>query len=148
MNWKWYSDSCGGNLVGTGTSIAVSPVVTTTYFARGEGGCAVSGLCGSITITVNPIPAPVISGASTFCPGNSATLDAGTFSSYNWSTGATTQNITVSTTGTFSVTVTNAFGCTETVSTTINACQVTLNLKAYLQGFYNGGGFMQGIGPG
>ena len=145
INWKWYSDSCGGNLVGTGTSIAVSPVVTTTYFARGEGGCAVSGICGSITITVNPIPAPVISGTSTFCPGNSATLDAGVFSSYNWSTGATTQTITASSAGTYSVTVTNAFGCTGTVSTTINACQITLNLKAYLQGFYIGGGFMQAV---
>ena len=38
-NWKWYSGSCGGTLVGTGTSVSVSPTVTTTYFARGEGGC-------------------------------------------------------------------------------------------------------------
>jgi len=51
-NWKWYSGSCGGTLVGTGTSVTVSPKVTTTYYARGEGGCVTPGACASITITV------------------------------------------------------------------------------------------------
>lgn len=55
--WVWYSDSCGGNgtnFVGTGTSVTVAQSVTTTYFVRGEGGCAPKpGNCGSVTITVN-----------------------------------------------------------------------------------------------
>ncbi len=38
-NWQWYSGSCGGTSVGSGTSVSVSPGVTTTYYARGEGGC-------------------------------------------------------------------------------------------------------------
>jgi uncharacterized delta-60 repeat protein len=51
-NWKWYSNSCGGTLVGTGNSITVSPNRTTTYYLRGEGGCVTPGACVSITITV------------------------------------------------------------------------------------------------
>ncbi len=52
-HWQWYSGSCGGTAVGQGTSISVSPVTTTTYYARGEGYC--DGIaCGLITVTVNP----------------------------------------------------------------------------------------------
>jgi hypothetical protein len=55
-HWQWYSGSCGGTAIDTGSSITVSPASTTTYFARGEGGCVSSAPCGSITITVNTIP--------------------------------------------------------------------------------------------
>ncbi|MEI2420462.1 hypothetical protein V6O07_09315, partial [Arthrospira platensis SPKY2] len=30
----WYTGSCGGTLVGTGSPLTVSPTVTTTYYAR------------------------------------------------------------------------------------------------------------------
>ncbi|MEQ8363364.1 MAG: PKD domain-containing protein [Cyclobacteriaceae bacterium] len=47
------------------------------------------------------------------CTGNTINLDAGNpGSAYLWSTGESTQVITVSTAGTYSVTVTNAQGCT------------------------------------
>ena len=49
--WQWYSGSCDGTIVGSGTSIAVSPAVTTTYYAQGEGN-GTTGSCGSITIIV------------------------------------------------------------------------------------------------
>lgn len=52
--WKWYSGSCGGTYVGTGNPIAVSPTVTTTYYARAEG-CDIT-TCAVRTITVNNIP--------------------------------------------------------------------------------------------
>ena len=39
-NWRWYTGSCGGTAIGTGTSITVTPAATTTYYARGEGGCS------------------------------------------------------------------------------------------------------------
>ena len=54
IDWEWYSGSCGGTSVGSGTSIIVSPSVTTTYFVRGEGGCATPGTCADVTVTVNP----------------------------------------------------------------------------------------------
>jgi len=63
-HWQWYSGSCGGTPVGTGTSILVSPTATTTYYARGEGGCTTPGTCGSVTITVTGPGTP--SGANVF----------------------------------------------------------------------------------
>ncbi len=47
-NWVWYAGSCGGTPVGTGTSVNLSLTEGTTYYVRGEGGCAVTGPCGSI----------------------------------------------------------------------------------------------------
>ena len=50
--WKWYSGSCGGTLVGTGTTQTVTPLATTTYYVRAEGDCNVT-TCQTVTITVN-----------------------------------------------------------------------------------------------
>lgn len=55
-HWQWYSGSCGGTKLDTGSTITVSPNATTTYFARGEGGCGPVGNCGSITINVKTTP--------------------------------------------------------------------------------------------
>ncbi|MGY5352331.1 Calx-beta domain-containing protein [Wenyingzhuangia sp. IMCC45533] len=52
--WRVYSGSCGGTLVGTttGSSLIVTPPTgSTTYFVRGEGGAASVGSCGTRTIT-------------------------------------------------------------------------------------------------
>jgi hypothetical protein len=57
--WTWYSGSCGGTPVGTGTSINVTVNSTTTYYVRGEVGCI--GVCAAITVgdtTVPTITAP------------------------------------------------------------------------------------------
>ncbi len=54
--WVWYADECGLNPVGTGTSLVVSPEETTTYFVRGESGCASTGLCAGTIVTVIPLP--------------------------------------------------------------------------------------------
>jgi len=52
-SWRWYTASCGGTLVGTGNSITVTPGATTTYYVRGEGGCApAAGPCATKTVTV------------------------------------------------------------------------------------------------
>lgn len=51
-SYVWYSGSCGGTYVGTGTSITVSPVVATTYYVRIEGDCNVTS-CVSMPITFN-----------------------------------------------------------------------------------------------
>lgn len=55
------------------------------------------------------------------CIGDSVILDAGNGGAiYLWSTGATTQTISVKTIGTYSVTVTNLNNCTSTDEITIN----------------------------
>ncbi len=74
----WYTGGCGTTFVGTGSPLVVAPHASTTYFARARrtSDSAVSTSCGSVTLTVNPLPtAP--SGASSdrsgFCE-----LDGGT----------------------------------------------------------------------
>jgi uncharacterized repeat protein (TIGR03803 family) len=52
--WQWYSGSCGGTPIGTGVNLVVSPGITTTYYVRGEGGCATPASCSNaVTVTVN-----------------------------------------------------------------------------------------------
>ncbi|HEY0158457.1 MAG TPA: hypothetical protein VGF28_14335, partial [Thermoanaerobaculia bacterium] len=92
----------------TTQTITVSTSGTYTVTVTGAGGCTGSD---SHTVTINGALTPVITGPTSAC--DTATLDAGTgFQSYLWSTGETTQTITVSATGTYSVTVTGAGGCT------------------------------------
>jgi gliding motility-associated-like protein len=71
---------------------------------------------GTATVTVNANPVATISGASTYCTGSTATLNAGAgFAQYNWSTGATTQTVNVTDANNpITVTVTNAAGCSTT----------------------------------
>jgi hypothetical protein len=50
--WNWYTGSCGGSFIGTGTSINVTPSSTTTYYVRAEGTCNTTA-CVSFTVNVN-----------------------------------------------------------------------------------------------
>lgn len=71
------------------------------------------------TITVNPIPAaPTVTpgGPTTFCAGGSVTLTSSSATGNTWSTGETTQTITVNSGSTVTVTAT-ALGCTSPSST-------------------------------
>lgn len=83
-----------------------------------------TGVCVSTssttTVVVNPVPTASISagGATTFCQGLNVVLTASAGSSWLWSNGATTQSITVTTSGNYSVTVTNSFGCSATSAAT------------------------------
>ncbi|MBK9449662.1 MAG: T9SS type A sorting domain-containing protein [Bacteroidetes bacterium] len=116
-----------------------APGTTFTYqWSSGQTTQDISGLgAGTYTVTVTdmetgcsqtlsttltaPIPPKYgIAGQSGFCQGGSVTLDAGLgYSNYLWSTGATTQTITVSAAGTYSVTVTTLAGCQSTASKTV-----------------------------
>ncbi len=72
-------------------------------------GC-VGTACTTISVSSNPVPS--ITGPTTNCQGGTVTLTTGSFTTYSWSNGATTQSIAVTTTGTYYVTVSNAAGCT------------------------------------
>jgi len=53
--WSWYQNACNGAVVGTGTSLTVSPVVTSTYYVNGTGGCVPpGGSCLNMTISIYP----------------------------------------------------------------------------------------------
>ena len=74
----------------------------------------------SINIAVSAPAATITpSGPTSFCSGGSVVLTANSGTSWLWSTGATTQSITVSTNETVTVDVTNADGCTATSAPTV-----------------------------
>lgn len=50
--WKWYSGTCNGLAVATGSEVELKPLSSTTYFVRGEGYCNKTP-CTSIVIAVN-----------------------------------------------------------------------------------------------
>lgn len=91
--WTWYSASCGGTPVGTGSSISVSPTANTTYFVRAEGSCNTT-TCASTAITVNSlslIPTGISSAGDTICHGNATMLSVdggalGTGATWQWYT--------------------------------------------------------------
>ena len=56
-SWKWYKNACGGICIGSGSSLVVMPICTTTYYVRSEGGSCGTTTCMSITVTVNNKPA-------------------------------------------------------------------------------------------
>ncbi len=64
-----------------------------------------------VTVNVYPVPAITVSPATILCPGSSVTLSSSSASAYLWNTGDTTQNITVTTPGTYSVKATYPTGC-------------------------------------
>ena len=94
--WAWYSGSCGGSKIGTGDSLAVTPLTTDTYYVRAEGGCDTSA-CKNVTVSVTKTPSSaatsISSAVSTICKGSSVTLSAvggtlGTGAMWMWQTGS------------------------------------------------------------
>ena len=112
------SSSATGNVWSTGETIqSITVNASGTYSVTVTNGNGCSATSAGTTVTVNPNPAtPTISagGPLTFCAGGSVTLTSSSATGNVWSTGATTQAITVSTSGTYSVTVTNGNGCSAT----------------------------------
>ena len=99
------------------------------------GGCT-SVLSDPVVISVNPAPAkPIITaaGATTICVGQLVSLSGPSGFGYVWSTGATTQQISVGQTGSYSLIVRDALGCTSALSdatvVTVNPCGPTDNTR-------------------
>jgi len=120
--------------------------------------------CGTyydtVNVTVHPLPNVDLGNDYYTCAGNTITLDAGTHTSYLWSTNETTQQITfsysVSASEFFSVTVTDSYGCqnADTILVVVNEnptpnlgldttiCQnesITLNAGNYAQYIWSDG---------
>jgi hypothetical protein len=120
----------------TSQSIVVTTSGNYTVQVGNAAGC-ISAVSSTVTVTVNALPStPIITagGPTTFCAGGSVTLTAPTSASYLWSNSATTQNITVNTSGTYTVQVTNAAGChsaaSAPVTVTVNALPSTPTITA------------------
>ena len=108
----------------TSTTITVAPTSSTTYSVT------LTSLAGcqstlSVSVTVNPLPTPSITGTLVLCIGESTTLTASGGTSYDWSNGVTGSTLTVAPTNstTYEVLTTDANGCRASASQT-----VTVNL--------------------
>ena len=82
------------------------------------------------TICQTPPPTITADGPLTLCEGESVTLTSSPGSTYLWSTGATTESINVTTSGSYTVKITNANGCISAESvpleTVVNKYPVAL----------------------
>jgi hypothetical protein len=118
---SWYDVATGGTaLVGAPTPSTSAPG-TYTYYVSQKNASGDESPRVAIVVTVNAQPAtPTISanGATSFCTGGSVVLSSSSTSGNTWSNNATTQEITVTTSGSYSVTVTDINGCSATSNAT------------------------------
>ncbi len=123
ISYQWSTGAAAASTVAYPVTDSVFVITINDAF-----GCYSSD---SMEVTMHPVPMPNLGSDDTMCVNHIKTLDAGSgFSSYLWSTGASTQTInldgSVLGTGTFnfSVTVTNQFGCdnSDTISIVVDPC--------------------------
>ena len=119
VDYKW------SNGVVQNQSFVPTQTQTYTVTVTGSNACTATA---TVTVTVYPLPSIQISGPTALCMG-SATLDAGNGFAYIWSSGETTQQITVTSTKLYTVTVTDGNGCTGTGTRTIGLNTTSLTPK-------------------
>lgn len=112
----------------TGTAI--------TVFTSNTYSVTISNLCGSVstslTTVVNPLPTStlVVSGPTSLCPGDTASISTLSSGTYLWSTGATTNSIGINAPGTYTLTVTNGCGSSSSSQTFGTGTLPVLNVNA------------------
>ena len=92
--WKWYTGSCGGTFVGSGSPLNVNPATTTTYYVRAEGDCGTT-TCAQVTVTVktpSTSPTGATAASPTICTGSSTNISVvggslGTGAAWRWYAG-------------------------------------------------------------
>ncbi|MDD2636697.1 MAG: hypothetical protein PHW82_14495, partial [Bacteroidales bacterium] len=76
--YQWYADGCGsGSVLGTGSSLNVSPSITTIYYVRrvGSSPCNLTTTaCAIGTVNVDPLPTASAGGSQTICSNGTATV--------------------------------------------------------------------------
>jgi len=103
------------------TAASITVVSSGSYDVTYTDGNGCSATSAATTVTVNANPsAPVVtaSGSTSFCTGDSVMLSSNQTSGNLWSTGATTQVIYVSQSGSYTVTYTDGNGCSATSAAT------------------------------
>ncbi len=124
--FNWYTQATGGNAVTTAPVPSTNAAGTFQYYVSQNNTAGDESPRSLITVVVNALPAtPTISanGATSFCTGGSVTLSSSATTGNVWSNTLNTQDIVVTSTGSYTVTVTNANGC----SSTSNAVSVSVS---------------------
>ncbi len=107
------------NLTLNGVTVQAQSGVQVLFTVRANGAYVVTANSAGKTLTSATVnvtgiyPAPTVSASRSLalCPGDYVDLTASAGSAYNWSTGATSASIRVSTAGRYYVTVTNSTNC-------------------------------------
>ncbi len=111
-----------------GTTVVVTPTITTIYTVTGANGSCSN--TQTVSLTVNPGPTVTASSSPTaMCAGSSATLTSSGALSYTWNPGAVTGStvvVTPTVTTTYSVTGVDIIGCTNTATLLLNVNTPTI----------------------
>ena len=107
------------------TTASISVSSSGDYFITNTNNCGVTS-SNHIKVIVSPPDSPTITpnGPTTFCMGGSVMLTSSPAESYMWSTGATSQSITITSSGSYNVSVTTSGGCGDGTSADVD---VTVN---------------------
>ncbi|MEM7102619.1 MAG: CUB domain-containing protein [Bacteroidota bacterium] len=99
---------------------------------------------GATVLNDSTVPVPVISSSAPEICGDNVVLSVDFFAEYAWSTGETTQSITVSESGSYSIQVTDANGCEGADEIAITSCAFWSVPNAFSP---NGDGLNETFGP-
>ncbi|MBA3901543.1 MAG: gliding motility-associated C-terminal domain-containing protein, partial [Bacteroidetes bacterium] len=109
-----------GNTWSTGaTTQSITVLASGNYTVTDGSNCGGTSAATNVTVNPNPTPTITASGPTTFCQGDNVTLTSSSAIGNVWTPGgATTQSITLDTSGTYTVTVIDANGCQGTSAAT------------------------------
>jgi hypothetical protein len=126
FHYTW-TDASNAKVVGTTKDVVLPATTSKTYILHvtDSVGCDATDSM-HVIISQKPNVQLAVVGDTVFCEGGSVMLDAGAgFGKYHWSSGATSQQLLVTKTGTYNVVVNNAgAGCADTsrsVTVQVNA---------------------------
>ena len=128
---------------------SVNATGTYSVTVTNEHACTASTSFG---VTVHPNPTPTITGDLFFCSGTATHIDAGTYSSYIWSNGSSSQALNITNPGAYAVTVTDEHACIGSTSVNVDTDTVAINISAdqlicYGSSTTIGVQIVSGIGP-
>jgi hypothetical protein len=118
----WYEAAKGGTSLSGAPTLSTTTAGIYTYYVSQKNANGDESPRVAITITVNALPSvPTITanGATSFCTGGSVELTSSSATGNTWSTSATTQSITVTSSGSYTVTVKDNNNCSATSIATI-----------------------------
>lgn len=133
-----YSWSTGSNA----QSIITSQSGTYTVTVTNVNNCSAISAPIVVTVIANPVDTISVNGPTTICAGSSVTLSAISGYTYHWSTGATSETINITQSGSYKVTITSGSSCSATstpVTVTVNAAPANTVTAGGPTSFCSGG---------